>query len=157
VARAESKPGASSAAPRDDVGPRRLARECALQMLYGFDLEAPSDRAARERAMQDFWTHLDGPLVGREYADALVHGVVEHRDALDAAIRAANATWRLERMSRVDRTLLRIGAYEMLHANVPGSVAIDEAVDMARRFGSDESTAFVNGVLDRIARDHSKL
>ncbi len=91
----------------------------------------------------------------RAYADELVQGVTRELEAVDGAIRKASHNWRLERMSRVDRNVLRIGAWELLH-DVPRAVAIDEAVELGKRFGSDESGAFVNGVLDRVATNLGK-
>ena len=91
----------------------------------------------------------------RAYADELVRGVTGELEVVDGAIRRASHNWRLERMSRVDRNVLRIGTWELLH-DVPRAVAIDEAVDLGKRFGSEESGAFVNGVLDRVATDLGK-
>jgi N utilization substance protein B len=89
---------------------------------------------------------------GRPYADAAVRGVAETREELDAHITKASAHWRLERMSRVDRNVLRLGTWELAHRpDIPRAVILDEAVELAKSFGTDESSAFVNGVLNRIA------
>ena len=90
----------------------------------------------------------------RRYAEKLVLGVARERDALDAAIQNISNRWRLSRMALVDRNLLRLGAFELttLKADVPRKVAINEAVELAKRFGSAESRAFVNGILDRVGR-----
>jgi len=105
-------------------------------------------------AIRDFWRELPGDAEGREYADQLVRGVREGADKLDERIRAASQNWRLERMARIDRNALRLGAYELLtRTDVPRAVILDEAVELAKRFGSEESSKFVNGVLDRIADD----
>jgi N utilization substance protein B len=83
-----------------------------------------------------------------------VQGIAHAGEAVDARIRAASKNWRLERMTRVDRNILRMGAWELEHRiEVPRAVIIDEAVELAKRYGTDESGAFVNGVLDRIADD----
>jgi N utilization substance protein B len=117
-----------------------------------FAIEATGNDA--DQVIADFWRELPGDAEGREYADSLVRGV--HRDAeqLDARIRSASQNWRLERMARIDRNALRLGAFELLtRTDVPRAVILDEAVELAKRFGSDESSKFVNGVLDRIADD----
>ena len=104
--------------------------------------------------IRDFWRELPGDAEGREYADQLVRGVRADAEKLDERIRAASQNWRLERMARIDRNALRLGAYELLtRTDVPRAVILDEAVELAKRFGSDESSKFVNGVLDRIADD----
>jgi N utilization substance protein B len=107
-----------------------------------------------DQAISDFWRELPGDAEGREYADQLVRGVREGADKLDERIRAASQNWRLERMARIDRNALRLGTYELLtRTDVPRAVVLDEAVELAKRFGGDESSKFVNGVLDRIADD----
>jgi len=107
-----------------------------------------------DQAIADFWRELPGDAEGREYADALVRGVRRDAVQLDERIRAASQNWRLERMARIDRNALRLGAFELLtRSDVPRAVILDEAVELAKRFGSDESSKFVNGVLDRIADD----
>ena len=107
-----------------------------------------------DQAISDFWRELPGDAEGREYADALVRGVRDGADKLDERIRAASQNWRLERMARIDRNALRLGTYELLtRTDVPRAVILDEAVELAKRFGGEESSKFVNGVLDRIADD----
>jgi N utilization substance protein B len=119
-------------------------------MLYAIDATG----ADVDQAISDFWRELPGDAEGRAYADALVRGVRDSVDKLDERIRAASQNWRLERMARIDRNALRLGAYELLtRTDVPRAVVLDEAVELAKRFGGDESSKFVNGVLDRIADD----
>lgn len=132
------------------MGARTTAREAALQMLFA--IEATGHDA--EQAIFDFWRELPGDAEGREYADQLVRGVRQDLERIDERIRAASQNWRLERMARIDRNALRLGAYELqTRTDVPRAVILDEAVELAKRFGSDESSKFVNGVLDRIADD----
>jgi len=132
-----------------DNGPRRQAREAALQVLYAIDSGADVDV---ERALAAYWANLDGPAAGRPYGDQIVRGVTAKREAIDEALRGASSNWRLERMARIDRNLLRIGLWEMLHGGeVPPQVAIDEAVELARTFGAEGAYAFVNGILDKVA------
>jgi transcription antitermination protein NusB len=107
-----------------------------------------------DQAISDFWRELPGDAEGRDYADALVRGVRGDAEKLDERIRAASQNWRIERMARIDRNALRLGAYELLtRSDVPRAVILDEAVELAKRFGGEESSKFVNGVLDRIADD----
>ena len=132
------------------MGARTTAREAALQMLFA--IEATSGDV--DQAISDFWRELPGDAEGREYADALVRGVRDGAEKLDERIRAASQNWRLERMARIDRNALRLGTYELLtRSDVPRVVILDEAVELAKCFGGEESSKFVNGVLDRIADD----
>lgn len=132
------------------MGARTTAREAALQMLFAIDATGNDV----ERVIHDFWRELPGDAEGREYADQLVRGVRASLAQLDERIRAASQNWRLERMARIDRNALRLGAYELAtRDDVPRAVILDEAVELAKRFGSEESSKFVNGVLDRIADD----
>ena len=117
-----------------------------------FQVEASS--VTPDLAIELFWRTFEADPEGRSYADALVRGVVENLTAIDDRITKASKNWRLERMSRVDRNLLRLGSYElMFRDDVPRAVILDEAVELAKSFGTDESSSFVNGVLDRIATD----
>ena len=132
------------------MGARSTAREAALQMLFAIDATGESP----EQAIHDFWRELPGDAEGRAYADEVVLGVSTDLAATDARIQAASTNWRLERMTRVDRNLLRLGAWELAHRlDVPRAVVLDEAVEIAKRYGSEDSGSFVNGVLDRIADD----
>jgi N utilization substance protein B len=136
------------------MGARTTAREAALQMLFAVEASGHS----AETAMRDYWREMPGDAEGRPYADELVQGVVLTLSELDASITSASQHWRIERMARVDRNVLRIGAYELVRrSDVPRAVIIDEAVEIAKRFGTADSGAFVNGVLDRIADDCGRV
>lgn len=136
------------------MGARTSGREAALQMLFGIDASS-SDADA---AIHEYWRELPGEAEGRPYADELVRGVRADIERIDDRIRAASKNWRLERMTRVDRNLLRIGTWELLSKpDVPRAVTIDEAVELAKRYGTEESGAFVNGVLDRVADDVGRV
>jgi N utilization substance protein B len=87
----------------------------------------------------------------RPFAKELVSGIAVHRAELDALLSAHTTNWRLSRMAAVDRNTLRIGAYELTHTDTPARIVLDEAIELARRFGDDPSPAFVNGVLDAVA------
>jgi N utilization substance protein B len=130
------------------MGARTTAREAALQMLFAIE----ASDADPARAIDDFWRELPGDAEGRAYADEAVRGVRSTLAELDAQLSRASKNWRLERMTRVDRNVLRLGAWELTHKlDVPRAVVLDEAVELAKRFGSEESGPFVNGVLDRVA------
>ncbi len=136
------------------AGNRRKAREIALQILYQLDVQ---DQLTSEQAAGLFWQHFareaaatDGDEPSRGFADQLVRGVRENLAEIDALIGRASRNWRLERMARVDRNLLRLAIYEMKYcSDTPAKVAINEAIEIAKRFGTAESPAFVNGILDR--------
>ena len=121
-----------------------------------FAMEAGGHPA--KRVIQDFWREFPADAEGRSYADALVTGIDADKKAIDERIAAASNNWRVERMMRVDRNVLRLGTWELLHQpDVPRPVIIDEAVELAKRFGHEDSGAFVNGVLDRVADDCGRL
>jgi transcription antitermination protein NusB len=138
---------------------RRHAREIALQILYQLDVQ---EHLTVEQASGLFWAHFDeverGDESARTFADQLVRGVRENLVEVDALLARASRNWRLERMARVDRNLLRLAAYELKYcADVPAKVAINEAIEIAKRFGTAESPAFVNGVLDRCLEEVGAL
>lgn len=151
---------------------RRRARECALMVLYGMDHSGHGPDLALER----YWSHfgngepLDPPPpyvedgdVGfivepedsvKTYAERLVHGVAGKLEGIDALITGISLHWRIERMALVDRNLLRLAAFELteLGGEVPRKVVLNEAIEIAKTFGTAESSAFVNGILDRIGK-----
>jgi len=137
---------------------RHRSREAALQVLYAIDLAreqvAETSEAARaEESFERVAAHFELPEGARAFAKELVTGVCRQRQALDARLAAHSQNWRIERMAAVDRNALRIGAYEILHTDTPAAIAIDEAVELARRFAGDRSPGFVNGILDSVARE----
>lgn len=128
---------------------RHRAREAALQVLYLCEVgRVPVADALRTY----FETHgEDLPEQTREYSARLVTGTIADQAALDVLIRAHSHHWRLERLSVIDRLILRLASWELRHEpDVPAAVVLDEAIELARTFGSEESTRFVNGVLDGI-------
>jgi N utilization substance protein B len=123
-------------------------------MLFQFDASEITAKEVVELYRECFG---EGPLPD-EFSIDLFIGIANSLDAIDAAISQSSDHWRLDRMNRVDRNILRIGVHEIMNAeDTPPRVAINEAVELAKRFGTAESAAFVNGVLDRVARDRSKL
>jgi N utilization substance protein B len=133
------------------LGSRRKARALALQVLYAQDL-APG---AVEEAVATYGDRfeLDVDTEAREFAQVLAQAAAGDTANVDAAIVSASRNWRLERMAKVDRNILRLAVGELLHVpSTPVKVVINEAVELAKRFGTSESPAFVNGVLDRVAQ-----
>ena len=133
------------------AGSRRSGRAYALQLLYARDNDTANDVANAAGAWADmFELELDTETLG--FARQLAEAATTNAAKIDEQIATASKNWRIERMSRVDRNILRLGACELLaFREVPVKVVINEAVELAKRFGAAESSAFVNGVLDRIA------
>ena len=133
--------------------PRRASRELALQALYAADVAGRDGRAPPvEEVFDAVAENFDLPEGARAFAKELVCGVAARRDELDERIAAQARNWRLTRMAAVDRNVLRLATYELVATDTPVSVVLDEAVELARRFGDDPSPGFVNGVLDAVAR-----
>ena len=123
---------------------RTQARETALQLLYQYDLTG-------EKNIDEFLKGVDERTDVQEYARLLVAGVIENLSELDAQIARVSENWRLNRTAAVDRCALRIGLYELLNCpEVPPKVAINEAIDLAKKFSAEQSGAFVNGILDKL-------
>ena len=133
------------------AGTRRPGRAYALQLLYARDGDAATDVTGVAVSWADTF-ELDVDAGAQTFARDLVAAATERSAEIDELIASASKNWRIERMSRVDRNILRLGACELLaFRDVPTKVVINEAVELAKRFGTAESSAFVNGVLDRIA------
>ena len=131
------------------MGKRTRARECALQMLYQWDLT----REPMDRVSAAFWQVRSTTDETRAMAERLACGARDNVEELDAAIAKASSNWRFERIAALDRNVLRLGAYELLkEPATPAAVVLDEAVELAKRFGEADSAAFVNGVLDAVKR-----
>jgi transcription antitermination protein NusB len=138
---------------REEFRDRRRAREAALQMLYQCEVGqvAPEEAIAAHAGLEQA-AHPDSADAS-EFAARLVAGTVRSIDEVDPVIAAAAEHWRPERMAIIDRLILRMAVYQLLHVpDVPAKVVINEAVELARRFGGDESGRFVNGVLDAISK-----
>ena len=136
------------------MGDRRIARELALQALYKLDMLG---EAAAQGDLGLFWEHFVPAGVSRggeseQFARELVAGVDANRARIDELIAAAAEHWQLPRLSRVDLNVLRLGTFELMaRPEIPAAVTLNEAIEIARRFGSEDSSGFVNGVLDHIA------
>jgi N utilization substance protein B len=156
----------------DVMGRRREARERAVQFLFQYDLNPPENL---DQALEQFWesqreaalaeehapAHWGEPLrlppptpeeiEERQFAEPLIRGVIEHRDEIDALIKKYLRNWDFNRLAVVDRNVMRLAVYEMLHReDIPPVVSINEAVDIAKKYSTADSGKFVNGVLDRI-------
>ncbi len=155
------------------MGKRRDARERAVQFLFQHDLNPPENLAD---ALESFWGSQRAEAIAEEkaparwnepiaeppplttaeaatrlFADPLIRGTLEHRDAIDAYIVTHAKNWDLRRMAVVDRNIIRLAVYEMLHRDdIPPVVSINEAVDIAKKFSTEDSGKFVNGILDKI-------
>lgn len=138
------------------MGSRRKARECALQMLFAADVSG-AERA--DELVRAYWSELGEPEMdegARDFATRLAIGTLSRLEGIDERIRSRAEHWRISRMAVVDRNILRLAVYEFLHEPTPRTVAINEALEIARRFSTFEATQFINGILDAIKRDLDK-
>lgn len=137
------------------MGNRRKARECALQILYSLEYNRIDDSALNDW-VDAYWsvfsdTSQDTPDV-KEYMTRLVQGVRSHFDELDTLIQSASTNWKLERMAMVDRNILRLAAFELVQlSDIPPKVSLNEAIEIGKRFGTEDSGSFINGILDKIS------
>jgi N utilization substance protein B len=136
------------------MGLRRQARERAVQALYQLDSNDSLGSGQTAETLRVFWQSLEPAEPEVEVLAApLIQGVLNHLSELDQAVEQVSVNWRVSRMAKVDRNVLRLGAFELLHRpDVPPKVAINEAIDIGTRYGSEESGAFINGILDKIAQ-----
>jgi N utilization substance protein B len=129
---------------------RHEAREWAVQFLFQRDF----NRGDIDDALRDFWEQRSPGAKSRAFAEELIRGVHEHRPELDALLKKYTENWDVKRMGAVDRNVLRVALYEMLHRpDIPPVVSINEAVDIAKAFSTLASGRFVNGILDRACKD----
>jgi N utilization substance protein B len=154
------------------MGKRREARERAVQFIFQHDLNPPEDL---DQALEQFWASQRAAAIAgekgvatwgqkaelpppspedaatRQFADPLIRGTLEHRSEIDEVIKKHATNWDLHRIAAVDRNILRLALYEMLHReDIPPVVSINEAVDIAKKFSTEDSGKFVNGILDRV-------
>lgn len=127
------------------MGTRRRARELALQLLYQYELTGASPEVM-QAAFEEWHSATDGV---RAFADVLLRGSLEQLEEIDTELSRQTAHWRLERLAAVDRNILRLAMFELLfETDTPHAVVINEAIEIAKRFGAKDSARFVNGVLD---------
>ncbi|MRR39399.1 transcription antitermination factor NusB [bacterium] len=131
------------------MGARRLGREIALQLLYSRDYAVGDASSLLEMVFDEAET---GAVAGRAFSDELVRGVLEHREAIDAKISEKSKNWAISRMAKVDLSILRLAVYELVYRDdIPKNVTINEAIEVAKKFGTEDSPSFVNGILDEVA------
>ena len=129
-------------------GTRRKGRELALQALY--QIEMTGDISAG--AVDSFLNHFEGAAKAKEFARRLVSGVVSQRSEIDRRIEECTENWKLTRLAKIDFLILRLATYELIYCpDIPHNVSLNEAIEIGKRFGTDDSAAFINGVLDQIA------
>lgn len=132
------------------MGVRRVARECALQMLYELDV----GKHSKDEILRTYWQMNEHPPKVQEFAKQLFEGTVQRLKEIDQVIQQHTKNWRLGRMAAVDRNVLRLAVYEFLSGGkTPGTVVINEALEIARKFSTNESAQFVNGILDSIKNE----
>lgn len=143
--------------------PRTRAREAAFQILYRFDLEAEAARlpypqaTALDQSVQAHFDHWDIQEESRDFARNLTYGALREIESIDKILGTQSPNWKLNRMASVDRTLLRLGIYEILYCqDIHANITINEYVEMAKLFGTAETAGFVNGLLDAIAKANPK-
>ena len=132
------------------LGKRRKSREFALQVLYQLEVTKQDAIQAMVRSRENFLPDETED----EFAKRIVIGVLEHRQEIDRLIEERSENWRLDRMTAIDRNILRIALFELLYCSeIPPKVTINEAIDLGKRYGSEESGSFINGILDRIQNE----
>lgn len=134
---------------------RRLARETALQVLFQRDLTKEPLKTAQE--VQRWAEEFEVPEPSRPFAQQLVDGTIKHLTEIDQTIASFAQGWSISRMANVDRNVMRLATYEVLFClDIPGRVSLNEAIELAKRYGGDESAKFVNGILDRVVESVTK-
>lgn len=132
------------------MGSRRTARELALKILYQKEMSS----IPLEAVLADFWENQAYPPDIKNFAETLGRGIAEHMDEIDSTISKCADNWDISRMAVIDRNILRIAAYEICYIeDIPPPVSINEAIEIAKKYGTEESGGFVNGILDKIARE----
>jgi N utilization substance protein B len=131
------------------MGTRRKARELAVQLLYQHDLA----KMDPEEGMRLFWEYFPVDMEAREFCTQLVLGTLDRLAVIDELLSEASENWSLNRMSVVDRNILRLATYELVdRPDIPPSVSLNEAIEIAKKYSSPDAAVFVNGVLDRVKR-----
>ena len=143
--------------------PRTRAREAAFQILYQLDLEAQATKLpypignALEQMVNNHFSHWDFTDPSHEFAKQLIYGSLRDIADIDGILSTGSKNWKLDRMAAIDRTLLRLGCFEILKCpEIPASVTLNEYIEMAKLFGTAETAGFVNGILDSISKSNPK-
>jgi N utilization substance protein B len=131
------------------MGKRRKARESALQVLFQLEF----DDAQPQQALERFWENRRTSEEIRKYTGWLVKGIITHREEIDSLIQSASEHWRISRMAVVDRNVLRMAVFELLHEqDLAPAIVINEAIEIAKKYSSGEAATFINGILDAISK-----
>jgi len=130
---------------------RRISREIALQVLYQMEFD---NTLTPIQGMRQYEDHFKNDQLSMDYSVKLIHGIKEHQSKIDETIQKFSHNWKIERMSHVDRNIIRLSIFEMTHLkdDVPKNASINEAVEIAKKFGSEDSSHFINGILDQISK-----
>lgn len=129
---------------------RRKGREFAFQFLFQFDF---TGKRPGKRDFDEFWAEKNGNAEVRKFTEDIVNGTITNLKEIDTVIQRATEHWVLQRMAAVDRNILRFATYELLYrSDIPSAVTINEALEIAKRFSTNESASFINGILDKIAK-----
>jgi len=129
------------------MGSRRRAREIAFQVLYKLDI----DNGHPGEALDIYWENFHPTEKARDFCQRLVEGVSRNRNEIDRLIEENSENWTLKRMAVVDRNILRVAAFELLYCpDIPPKATLNEAIELAKKFGAEDSSAFINGILDKI-------
>jgi transcription antitermination protein NusB len=138
------------------MGSRRVSRELAVQFLYQWDTVVKY-RPTVPELLKKFWTLPELDESAKKFAEQLIQGILEHQEAIDTKIKSYSENWDFHRIAVVDRNILRLAIYELLFRDdIPPVVSINEAIDLAKKFSTEDSGRFVNGVLDRVKKDLSR-
>lgn len=132
------------------MGIRRKGREAAFQLIYQVDLsESPLDNS-----VDDFWVQMGVNHAARDFAIQLVDGVTQNLEKIDSIISLHSHHWKMHRMNSVDRSVLRVGVFELIFCpDTPIKVIINEAIEIGKKYGTEESGSFINGILDKISKE----
>jgi len=128
---------------------RTKSRECALQMLFQWEMH----REAPSRIEAGFWRNVRAAAETREFANQLLEGAVGHAEVIELLLERHSTAWKLERMAVIDRAILRLAAWELRGTGTPPKVVINEAIELAKKFSSEDSSGFINSVLDAILKE----
>lgn len=132
-------------------GDRHRGREVTLHLLYQWEI-CRLEPSELDEAIDFYWAIHSAPESQKDFARALVTGTIEHLEEIDLLLEANTDNWRLSRMAMVDRLIMRLAVYELLYSDTPSAVVINEALELAKTYGGDQTVSFVNGVLDSISR-----
>ena len=136
------------------MGKRRKARESTLQILFQLEF----DDTQPEKTIDSFWLNQKATKEIREHSRWLVEGITLHSESIDRLIQSVSANWRVSRMAIVDRNVLRIAVFELLHGEeIAPAIVINEAIEIAKKYSSEEGATFVNGILDAVRKEIQKM